>query len=70
MSAKRILEVAGDQATLVEERCQRYRADLVGCLVKVIATQDEGLSQKGRRDRVAKIVEAFGGKVAAETGQS
>lgn len=70
MSAKRILEVAGEQATMVEERCQRYRADLVECLVKIIATQDEGLSQKGRRDKVAKIVEAFGGKVTAETGPS
>ena len=70
MSAKRILEVAGEQATMVEERCQRYRADLVECLVKIIATQDEGLSQKGRRDKVAKIVEAFGGTVTAETGPS
>jgi len=70
VNVKRILEVAGEQAGLVEERTPAYRASLVRCLVEVVATQDEGLSDKGRRDRVAKIVEAFGSKVAADKGRT
>ena len=70
MNTVRILEVAEEQATLVEERCDHYREELIRCLISVITTQDEGLSEKGRRDKVAKIVEAFGAKVAASGGRN
>lgn len=66
MSGKRILEVAREQALLVDERIDGYREDVVRCLMKVIATQNEGHSDRGRRERVAKEVEALGGKVAAQ----
>ena len=67
MNPRRIFEVASEEASLVEERYPQYRAALIGCLIDAITTQDEGLSEKGRRDRVQRIVGAFGEKVAAET---
>lgn len=67
MNAKRIVEVAGEQAALIDERHGQYRAGLIRSLIEIVTAQDEGLSERGRRDRVAKIVEAFGSKVAAET---
>lgn len=69
MSTVRILEVAQEQATLVEERSDHYREELIRCLISVITTQDEGLSDKGRRDKVAKTIEAFGTRVAASGDQ-
>ncbi len=69
MSNRRIVEVAGEKAALISERTDSYRSDLVRCLVEVIQTQQEGLSEKGRRDRVSKIIEAFGGKVGAKRGE-
>ena len=68
MSSKRIVEVAGEKATLIEERIDGYRSELVRTLVSIIQTQHEGLSDKGRKDRVAKIVEALGATVASKSG--
>ena len=65
MNTKRVLDVADGQATLIEERTGSYRADLVRALIATITAQDEGLSDKGRRDRVTKVVEALGSKVVA-----
>ena len=69
MNPKRINEVASEQASLIDERYPQYRAALIRCLIEVITAQDEGHSERGRRDRVAKIVEALGSKVAAEARQ-
>jgi hypothetical protein len=66
ISGKRIVDVAGQQATAVAERYPRYRQDLVRCLVTIVSTQSEGLSDRGRRDQVGKVIDAFGSKVAAE----
>lgn len=65
MNTKRIVEVAGNQALLREERYGGYRADLVRCLVDVIAAQSEGRSEKGRREKVANLVSALGSRVGA-----
>lgn len=67
MSGKRIMEVAREQALLTDERVPGYREDLVRCLMKVIGAQNEGRSERGRKESVAKEVEALGGKVAAQT---
>ncbi len=66
MSNKRILEVAGEQVSLVREPIDGYRAELVQCLMKVIATQNSGHSDAGRKKQVAKEVEALGTKVATQ----
>jgi hypothetical protein len=68
MSSRRIQEVAKQQAALTDERYSGYLVDLVACLLKAIASQSEGLSDKGRQDQVNKIVESLGSKVAAGTG--
>ena len=70
MNTKRVLDVAGEQANLIEERTGSYRKDLIRCLIEAITAQDEGLSDKGRRDRVTKLVEALGSKVAASAAGS
>jgi hypothetical protein len=70
MNPRRILEVASEQAAVIDERYPDYRAALIRCLIDVITAQDEGLSDRGRRDRVERIVEAFGGKVSVETRKS
>jgi hypothetical protein len=67
MNTQRLIEVATNQAALIEEPQSQYRAGLIRCLIDVVTAQEEGLSDKGRRERVAKIVEAFGSKVAAGT---
>jgi hypothetical protein len=68
MSNRRIVEVAGEKALLVDERFEGYRAELVRALVAAIQAQQEGLSDKGRRDKVGKVVEALGAVVATKTG--
>lgn len=64
ISGKRIVDVAGQQATTVAERYAGYREDLVRCLVTIVSTQSEGLSDRGRREQVGKVIDAFGSKVA------
>lgn len=68
MNNRRIVEVAGEKSQLVPERITGYRVALVRSLGEVIAVQNEGLSERGRRDRVYAVVEALGGRVAAEGG--
>lgn len=67
MNPRRVAEVAGEQALLTDERYPGYRAEVVRSLVQVIAAQAEGLSERGRREKVTKVVEALGIRVAAET---
>lgn len=68
MSNRRIVEVAGERALIITERVPGYRADLVRALVKTIQMQREGLSEKGRRDKIGKVVEGLGNQVAAKLG--
>jgi hypothetical protein len=63
---KRILDVVAAQTALAEERTPTYREDLVRCLTKVLAAQDEGASSdKARRERVGKEVAALAERVVA-----
>lgn len=70
MNPRRVAEVAGERALLVDERYAGYRAEVVRSLVQVLAVQSEGLSERGRRDKVAKVVDALGIKVATEARQA
>ena len=62
----RILEVTKEQTMLIEKRYDEYQGDLVRCLLEIVAAQGEGSSEKKRREKVAKIVDALGAKLAAE----
>lgn len=66
MNTRRVIEVAGEKAMLIDQRYAGYREDVIRGLAQVLAAQNEGLSEKGRRDRVSKIVDALGVKVATE----
>ena len=70
ISSRRILEVSKDRVLLIEERFAGYRAEVILTLNGVIRTQQEGLSDRGRRDRVLKIVDALAGKVSAKQGST
>lgn len=63
LSRQRIIDVLGDQVVLVWERSPGYRNHLATALADVIRVQDEGVSERARRDRVRKIVESLVTKV-------
>ncbi len=66
LSTKKVLDVAREQVMICEERHAGYRVELVKALSRVIATQGDGGSDRHRRERVAKEVEALSQKVAAQ----
>lgn len=68
MNPKRLVEVAAQQAMLIDEKRPGYRAELVRCLSEAIAVQGEGGSDKSRRDKVLRLVEALGSKLAIQGG--
>jgi glycosyltransferase A (GT-A) superfamily protein (DUF2064 family) len=70
MASNRIAEVAGEKVLLIGERTPGHRAELVKALVATINAQQEGLSEKGRRDKITKLVEALGSKVSAQGGEA
>jgi len=70
MSTKRIVEVAGEKALMITERVPGYRGQLVRALIDTILAQSEEVSDKGRRDRVTKVVEGLGSRVSAELGEA
>ena len=65
LSRDRILEVLRDRVAIVLERSPGYRDDLATALIEVLQVQDTGSSERGRRDRVRRIVEAVSDKVHA-----
>jgi len=70
MAGNRIAEVAGEKVLLIGERTPGYRTELVKALVATINVQQEGLSEKGRREKISKLVEALGSKVSAQGGEA
>lgn len=70
MAGNRIAEVAGTRAGQVPERVAGYRHALVAALTESIQAQQEQLSERGRRERVLKIVEALGSKVSAQSKEA
>jgi hypothetical protein len=66
MFNRRIVEVAGEKAVLIDERYDGYQAELVRTLVAAIQVQGEGLSDKGRKEKVGKVVEALGSVAATK----
>jgi hypothetical protein len=58
--------VAAAQVLNCPKRYSEYHAELVNLLVKVVATQSDGLSDGKRRAEVLAIVEAFGNLVTTK----
>ena len=59
------ISVVKGQVNDLDERYDRYHADLVNKLVEIISKQEAGLSDQKRRAEVADIVTTFGSAVAA-----
>lgn len=67
---KRIFDVAKERVLDADDRAPGYRADLVRTLVQAIQAQDQEVSERGRRDRISKMVEALAGQVRAKQKES
>ena len=65
LSRDRIFEVLRDRVAIVLERSPGYRDDLSTALIEVLQVQDTGSSERGRRERVRRIIEAVSDKVHA-----
>lgn len=63
---RRIFDVARERVLDADERTPTYRADLVRTLVQAIQAQDQEVSERGRRDRIGKMVEALAGQVRSK----
>ena len=60
---RRIFDVARERVLDADERTPTYRADLVRTLIQAIQAQDQEVSERGRRDRIGKMVEALAAQV-------
>lgn len=68
MSVPRIVEVLRDQALLLDEKVPGYRALAVKTVVEVLALQNAGHSEKGRRERATALLDAVAQQVAVKKG--
>ena len=66
LSEQRIAEVVGERVVLAWERAPEYHNDLAKTLVRIVEVQDEGFSDRLRRERVKRIVEELGTRVLAQ----
>lgn len=67
---RRIFDIARERVLDADERTPTYRADLVRTLVQAIQAQDQEVSERGRRDKISKMVEALAGQVRAKQRES
>ena len=65
LSRDRIFEVLRDRVAIVLERSPGYRDDLATALIEVLQVEDSGSSERGRRERVRRIIEAASDRVHA-----
>ncbi len=61
-SQQRMSDEIRDQVALVWERSPNYRNDLAVALIEVLRAQDQGLSDRSRREQVKRIIETLGAK--------
>ena len=66
LSEQRITEVVGERVVLAWQRTPGYHNDLAAALVKVVRVQDEGFSDRLRRQRVKRIIEQLGQQVLTQ----
>ncbi len=61
-SQPRMTDEIRDQVALVWKRSPNYRNDLAVALIEVLRAQDQGLSDRSRREQVKRIIETLGAK--------
>ena len=61
-SQQRMTDEIRDQVALVWKRSPNYRNDLAVALIDVLRAQDQGLSDRSRREQVKRIIETLGSK--------
>lgn len=61
-SQQRMTDEIREQVALVCKRSPEYRNDLAVALIDVLRTQDQGLSERSRREQVKRIIETLGSK--------
>lgn len=70
LSQRRIVDVIREQVVLAWERTPSYREDLAKTLIAVMQIQQEELSDRGRRDRVKRAIEALATQVRQKAEQA
>ena len=63
LSERRIVQVVGEQVVFAQERIPEYRNNLVVTLVNVVRVQDEGRSDRHRKEQVKRLIEELGVRV-------
>jgi hypothetical protein len=61
-SQQRMTDEIREQVALVWKRSPNYRNDLALSLIDVLRAQDQGLSERSRREQVKRIIETLGAK--------
>ncbi len=61
-SQQRMTDEIRDQVALVWKRSPNYHNDLAVALIDVLRAQDQGLSDRSRREQVKRIIETLGAK--------
>lgn len=66
-SQQRMVQEIREQVALVSDHTPNYRNGLVKALIEILRAQDQGLSDRSRRERVKRIIENLGVNVLDET---
>ncbi len=70
LSEQQIARVVGELVVLAWQRTPNYHSDLVETLIKIVRAQDEGFSDRLRKERVKRIIEGLGIRVLAQEQES
>ena len=70
LSEQRIADVIRQEVVLAWERTPSYRQDLAKTLMASMQAQQEGLSDRGRRDRIKRIIETLATQVRQQAEQA
>ncbi|MCY3922319.1 MAG: hypothetical protein OXG27_07980 [Chloroflexi bacterium] len=61
-SQQKMIQEIREQVALVWKRSPDYRNHLAVALIDVLRAQDQGLSERSRREQVKRIIETLGAK--------
>ena len=61
-SRQRMIDEIRERVALVKKRSPNYHNDLAVALIDVLRAQDQGLSDRARREQVKRIIETLGAK--------
>ena len=70
LSERRIAQVVGEQVVFAQERASEYHNNLATTLVNIIRVQEEGFSDRRRREQVKRIIEELGARVLTQQQES